>query len=1168
MSDFEENSLQLLDILGCSSNNLSFSSFNKILIFSSGSYIVYYNLKTDTKTFIQYHQDEICLVKFIDESQHYMVSIDKNSSPLLTLWDIPSFNCLFSINIKTRPSFHVNSIYLEQIKKDNFIILITSIDCNLIYELTIQNEICNIEFINHISNIQNMIYSFKIFYNSNDMVIMLKDAIQFYTINTIQKKITLKYNINFPFVLVKNSLRVSPIVNIIAFITEKGHCLLYDQNGNSKPSIIPFDQDNFTSCEFSGDSLCCGTSNGTIYCYNIYEYKMKFYIDRNSLIESKEKHLLNKKDRSNVNDMTFSHSIEQIFIDENVDTILIKSSDNSLLLSPVTSLIKDTRGQFNFVSVGNEVSLYSFSNSANIINIELKPREDNNYENVFYTCSYDQTIMKYTIDFNDSKLSNQYFDIEKINKKLIKNQNNLSNSNNKIYISTIKFHPLYKYKLFAGDNKGAIYLFDTNDNIFQYKKYIVGTFEIVNLSFNSSGSLISIGFETGMNVICDLNKECEYMIRVSEHFLTPNEIEERKINNQKMSFSYFFKNLNTEVADDIILYNKSNNEIEISKLLLDTNNNYNNVLNKEIISTLKIPNNIIDIDVHISENYTICLTDVKQIVVNQINNGEVTAIIDLNNQLDKIYNFTIDNNGLYLGLICDIRGINSNRSNLIIFEIGTGRVQTYINNAFPMSKCKFDYGGKYLVIGGIKGDFSVWKLNQEMNLAIVNVNNEMQKNKNFWEQYEIKYTNDNNNDFENIDNGNNNNIIREKFDNFNPNNDKFMNREIQADNFGRNENLNKSLNLEDEFKNLEKNNMKFNEDPNIDNNLINERMDSDENNNNKKVENVFENNLQNSYQKFIEDKNFKNSDSKFQNNFSTRINRNEPEKQSSEKNLINLLNEKPKNKNFFPKLNYKEDNLDFNNNIIPKEKLQPKTNFTYSNINNNLDPSLYPSNNKKKKKSSYPKTFIPNKGQPIKKLNYVKLPQKTQNRNYPNINQKLIIDNSLKEQNEMRIKNIAYAINEMLSPEKKYNDEEESIDQLDEDINYNNIIKSHNPMRENNENKNLKGYFAMDESREYFINNREGGTIDKENKNIYPEPDDIDDNLVPEKKNDDNIKKYDEIMNENNVNNDNSLNHISENQNPNFDMNLPTNKNLNSTANDIDYLEQNIRDFEKRNNFK
>ena len=737
---YEDNSLQLLDILGTSSNNLSFSSFNKILIFSTGSIIVYYNLKNDTKTFIQYHQDEICLIKFIDESQHYMISIDKNSSPLLCLWDIPSFNCLFSINIKTRSFFNVDCVYLEQIKKDNFLILITSIDCNLIYQLTIQNEICSIDFINHISNIQNEIFGFKTFYNSNDIVIMLKDTIQFYNINQLDKQITLKYNINFPFTLIKNSIRVSTIVNIISFISDKGNCILYDQNGNSKPSIIPFDNDYFTSCEFSGDSLCCGSNNGRIYCYNIYEYKMKYYIDNNTFIENKEKFLLNIKDRTNLNNKNFvlSHSIEQIFIDENFDTILIKSSDNSLLLSPITSLIKDTRGQYNFVSVGNQISLYTFSNYESIINIELKPKDDNGYENVFYTCSNDQTIMKYTIDYNNSKLTNEYFDIEKINQKLIKYQINNNNQNNKIFISTIKFHPLYKYKLFAGDNKGALYLFDTNDNIFQYKKYIVGTFQIVKLSFNNSGSFICIGFETGMNIICDLNKECEYMIRLSEHFLTPNDIEERKLNNQIMSFNYFFQNINNDINDDIILYNKTQNEIEVSKLYIE-----NNILNKEIVSSLKIQNNIIDIDVHISENYTISLTDIKQIIINQINNGEVTAIIDLNNQLERVYNITLDNCGLYIALICDIKGIKSYKSNLIIFEIGTGNVQTFINNAFSMSKCKFDYGGKYLVIGGIKGDFSVWKLNKEMNSAINNVNIEMKKNKNFWEQYEIKYNNEN-----------------------------------------------------------------------------------------------------------------------------------------------------------------------------------------------------------------------------------------------------------------------------------------------------------------------------------------------------------------------------------------------------------------------------------------
>ena len=1152
---YEDNTLQLLDILGTSSNNLSFSSFNKILIFSTGSIIVYYNLKNDTKTFIQYHQDEICLIKFIDESQHYMISIDKNSSPLLCLWDIPSFNCLFAINIKTRNYFNVDSIYLEQIKKDNFLILITSIDCNLIYQLTIQNEICSIDFINHISNIQNEIFGFKTFYNSNDIVIMLKDTIQFYNINQLDKQITLKYNINFPFTLIKNSIRVSTIVNIISFISDKGNCILYDQNGNSKPSIIPFDNDYFTSCEFSGDSLCCGSNNGRIYCYNIYEYKMKYYIDNNTFIENKEKFLLNKKDKSNLNNKNFllSHSIEQIFIDENFDTILIKSSDNSILLSPITSLIKDTRGQYNFISVGNQISLFTFSNYDNIINIELKPKDENGYENIFYTCSNDQTIMKYSIDYNNSKLTNEYFDIEKINQKLIKYQINNNNQNNKIFISTIKFHPLYKYKLFAGDNKGSLYLFDTNDNIFQYKKYIVGTFQIVKLSFNNYGSLICIGFDTGMNIICDLNNECEYMIRLSEHFLTPNEIEERKLNNQIMSFNYFFQNINNDINDDIILYNKTNNEIEVSKLYFENNN----ILNKEIVSSLKIQNNIIDIDVHISENYTISLIETKQIIINQINNGEVTAIIDLNNQIEKVYNISLDNCGLYFGLICDIKGIKSYKSNLIIFEIGTGNVQTYINNCFSMSKCKFDYGGKYLVIGGIKGDFSVWKLNKEMSSAINNVNIEMKKNKNFWEQYEIKYNNEN--DIENL-NSDNNNFVRENFDNLNLNNEKFIDKEIQNDNF----NLNKSLELEDEIREINNNQ---------NNNFVNERFDLD--NNNRNVENVFENNLQNSYQKFLEDKKFKNSDPNFQNNFATRIqnnnnnninndnninynninnennynnnnnniknninNRFENEKLSSEKNLMDLLKEKPKNKNIFQSKSYYNNNEEQNSNF-PKLKNQNK-NFSYSQ-RNNLDPNLNPYFPNKKIKNQINKNNPP-------KLDYINFSnnKNTLNQNYTN---------SLREQNEIRIKNIANAINEMLSSENKK--EDESIDELNEENNYNNIIKSHNPNNENINNSNLKGYFGINNSTEFYINNKEGGISYKENKNKYPEPDDIDDNLIPEKKIDYNIK-YNNI-------NDKSLSNISEKENSNFDINI-SEKNQSSSANDIDYLDQNIRDFEMRNN--
>ena len=96
MSD--KNKIQILDFLGSNSNNFNFNSLNKIILFNIGSFIVYFNLKNQTKTFIEFPQSEIALLKFIDESQNFMISIDKNSSPLLILWEIPS-NSLMNLKI-------------------------------------------------------------------------------------------------------------------------------------------------------------------------------------------------------------------------------------------------------------------------------------------------------------------------------------------------------------------------------------------------------------------------------------------------------------------------------------------------------------------------------------------------------------------------------------------------------------------------------------------------------------------------------------------------------------------------------------------------------------------------------------------------------------------------------------------------------------------------------------------------------------------------------------------------------------------------------------------------------------------------------------------------------------------------------------------------------------
>jgi hypothetical protein len=796
----EKNKIQILDFLGSNSNNFNFNSLNKIILFNIGSFIVYFNLKNQTKTFIEFPQSEIALLKFIDESQNFMISIDKNSSPLLILWEIPSFRTVFKINIKTRPNFKIKKIYFEKIKNDKYLILITSIDLNIFYEFNISGNNFNIEYLTNISNNNNNnifnIIDFKTFFNSNDLCLLLNNSLQFYTI--LNKKCNLNHNVNFPFKLNKNSLRISKIINLIAFLSEQGSILIFDQNGNNKPSLNPFNNEYFTTCEFSGDSLIVGTNNGKIYCYGIYEYKLKFYIDNNILFDFKFKHLLNNSDFINKNNINFP-GIEKIFIDESIDTILIKTNENSFLLSSISNIIKETRIQFNFISNGNLINYFNFSHFKKIKEIEFPEQFGTFYDNEIYTCANDSMIIKYTLDINNNKIHNEFFEI-----------NNNNNNNNNFYISTIKFHPFYKNKLFAGDNKGFLYLFDINTKTFQYKKYIMN-YEISYLNFNSNGELICISFETGLNLLCNLTKNCEVLLKINDHFLTSSEIAIHKNNNQILGFSYFFNK--SETIDDIILYLKNQTQIEISKIFIE-----NEDFNKEIISTMKIMNNIIDIVVHASENYSICLTENKYIVINQLNNGEVTGIIDLNKNIKNCYNFTLDFSGLYLALICDVNDNNnfddeiSNKKTLIIFELGTGNICNLISNCFSISKVKFDHFGKNLFIGSNKGDFSVWKLPENIEFAIQNVNNEIKINKNFWEFYEIKYAentnediykNNNNNFNVNIENQSKNDLNENVY--FGKNGEILKDQTIQADKF------NDYFNLKNNNFNNNNNNINFNE---------------------------------------------------------------------------------------------------------------------------------------------------------------------------------------------------------------------------------------------------------------------------------------------------------------------------------------------------------------------
>jgi hypothetical protein len=761
-------------------NNYSSSGMLSIpttftISYAVGSVIIIHTLyPSNSKTLITYHECPIIFIKHFTSSSHLM-SID--SSGLCVIWQYPSLQISTTFTLTQLPSIQLTHIFHGQFRKDKLLLLAVSsyTKRNFLYEFnsyefTFRALCCDI--------VQNEeVYDLKPFYNSSDLVVMTKNAVIYYhlTASETVQQFQFCFDIKFNYDLVLNSLKVSAVMNYIAFVTEKGSVLVYDQNGNGKPALIPNDSSVFTTCEFSKDLLLCGTDNGRIYCYSIYEQVLMKCVEawQEGLTAMKEFCLCKGLNDTDVNDVDNTYnengvckrnkmkmSIEKVFISG--ECVLLINKDNSMLLMNMNC---DNRG-----NSGNSNCVYIYGHSKELTC--MTPVKEGNAFNegtLFYTAAYDQSIQTVNVSMRSDKIVNYYLsdDIQNyvndntnnndhvvFNSNNIYNNGNSNNINTNIYITALKLHPTYMNKLFAGDNKGSLYLFDLKENIFQYKKYIANTFAITSLSFDTKCEYICIGFDTGMNVLCDLNNECEYISKINDHFLSPNEIDLRKSNHQVTSFSHFLPHTNntnnTVNTCTFLFYLKTQSEIELCSI---SSSNA-----PQPHRTIRIEGTILDINVHTSNNYSIILTQRRLIIVHSLSNGEVTAVIDVSSQIHNVYNFALDSSGLYLALLCDVKGYKGacgKKSNVVFFEIGTGKVQCYIDGVFEMNEVMFDEYGKFVVVGvgGSKGGVSLWKLPNNMKDAIYNVKEQVKADANFWEMYEIRYD-DNDEDINNYYNRN------------------------------------------------------------------------------------------------------------------------------------------------------------------------------------------------------------------------------------------------------------------------------------------------------------------------------------------------------------------------------------------------------------------------------
>ena len=752
--------------------NCLYSPDNNILIYSISSNIVIYYLSTDTKKIINNKNKSIISnIKYLDKEKNIILTINKGQLPIINILSLNNKinnTLIYSKIIPVEENFNVSNTFIDRFRYNLFLILLSGINKNILYFFHITNMANNQYSLIPIGKLQKIdieIIDFKCFYNTNLLICSTRNSLLYYKINLENQACSLYKAVQFHISIKTKTLKIDRKNLLISIITSKGDCLIYDKEGNNITEIkCPLNnKEHFIFNIFSefNNSLCLSTNNGNFFIYNIelpnyeddFNFKIKKFIKYSNIVQIiKEKYELNKNIITNESDMdeyipeNKRNDIEIIYYNEK--NYLIMIYNNSLISISLSDILNKNINK-------NSVILYQYNHREKINNgiIIYKALQNPylniniSYDNIIYTCSNNNILNINYYSFPNNKFISQNFSFEKII------------TNNEVYITSIRFHPRFpKDILYAGNNKGFLYIINKRQN-YHYQKFNLND---VNMNKNYMGDnainliqfsqtsdyIVYIGFSNGMQKLYDLtvDKNFNYYKLLSNDFFDKNEIQFRKSKSHILNFCYFFIYKNN--LRNCFAYLANQKSIKISKFENENNLCISNSYNNDIIN-IKYDEQILDVKMHKSENYIITLNNKRQIILKEINYGNIVSILDFNKLMNYIYNFDIDISGLYLSLICDFKNnnknsqiynINSNKSSIAIIELTTGKIKNYIKDTnCPISKTKFDYFGRYIISLGDKGEMSMWKLNKEINNIIKKTVETLRENfYEFWNNFDMR----------------------------------------------------------------------------------------------------------------------------------------------------------------------------------------------------------------------------------------------------------------------------------------------------------------------------------------------------------------------------------------------------------------------------------------------
>ena len=469
--------------------NCLYSPEENILIYPISSNLVIFNLTKDVKSIIDYkdNNNKIFNLKYLDKEKNLILTISKNIFPKINIISINNdndndngnnleSNLLYSKIIKIEKNFSISNIFIDRLRYNLFLIILTSIDKNMLYFFHITNiDIHKYDIIpfGKLNNLDQEIIGFKFFYNDNLIICITSNSLIYYKMSLEKQKCIYANQIKFQFRIIPYSLKIDRKNGLIAVMSSKGESLIYDKNGNNISKITcPIKNEYFNFQLFSdfNNKMFMTTNNGNIFIYKIdyyndtYSFKPKKYINYsfvNRIID--EKCIYNPNDNYNKNinyenkSILENKNIEIINYNEKDDLILLTLNNGSNLLQiSFSSLINKSINQDSHI-------IYQINHSKNmnngIIIYNSYPVINKSFDDMIFSSSNDNKLTKHYYDYYSNKFYNYYYNCS----YLFKESN--------IHLTSIRFHPKYPDNvLYAGDNKGSLYIIYKDKN-YQYQKY-------------------------------------------------------------------------------------------------------------------------------------------------------------------------------------------------------------------------------------------------------------------------------------------------------------------------------------------------------------------------------------------------------------------------------------------------------------------------------------------------------------------------------------------------------------------------------------------------------------------------------------------------------------------------------------------------------------------------